>query len=66
MDNDTQLFQLLQKELERSQRGLEMIPSENFVSMEVLRALGSIGTNKYSEGYPGRRYYGGCQYVDQI
>ncbi len=66
METDNELFQFLQKELERSQNGLEMIPSENFVSMDVLRALGSVGTNKYSEGYPGRRYYGGCEFVDNI
>ena len=63
---DSELAQLLQAELERSQNGLEMIPSENFVSEAVLEALGSVGTNKYSEGYPGRRYYGGCDIVDKI
>ncbi|MFH1711836.1 MAG: serine hydroxymethyltransferase [Patescibacteria group bacterium] len=63
---DPEIADLLQKELERSQNGLEMIPSENFVSEAVLEALGSIGTNKYSEGYPGMRYYGGCEYVDAI
>ena len=63
---DQKVAELLQKELERQQYGLEMIPSENFVSEAVLEALGSIGTNKYSEGYPGRRYYGGCEFVDQI
>ena len=56
----------LQNELNRERHGLEMIPSENFVSVAVLEALGSIGTNKYSEGYPGGRYYGGCEYVDVI
>jgi len=56
----------LQSELTRQREGLEMIPSENFVSQAVLEALGSIGTNKYSEGYPGKRYYGGCQFVDHI
>src|SRR3989338_4864145 len=56
----------LNQELKREQEGLEMIPSENFVSMAVLEALGSIATNKYSEGYPGKRYYGGCEYVDVI
>ncbi len=63
---DKKIAELLQKELERSQNGLEMIPSENFVSSAVLEALGSVGTNKYSEGYPGRRYYGGCEFVDDI
>ena len=56
----------LQQELTRERQGLEMIPSENFVSSAVLEALGSVGTNKYSEGYPGGRYYGGCEYVDII
>ncbi len=64
--SDPEIAQLLEKELKRSQHGLEMIPSENFVSMAVLEALGSIGTNKYSEGYPGIRYYGGCENVDAI
>ncbi|PIT90678.1 MAG: serine hydroxymethyltransferase [Candidatus Komeilibacteria bacterium CG10_big_fil_rev_8_21_14_0_10_41_13] len=63
---DPQLAEYLQKELDRQRHGLEMIPSENFVSEEVLEVLGSIGTNKYSEGYPGRRYYGGCEFIDQI
>lgn len=63
---DPQLARALQGELERQQTGLEMIPSENFVSREVLEALGSIATNKYSEGYPGKRYYGGCQQIDLI
>ncbi|MBT4121414.1 serine hydroxymethyltransferase, partial [bacterium] len=54
---DKEIANYLQEELERSQNGLEMIPSENFVSEAVLDALGSIGTNKYSEGYPGKRYY---------
>ncbi len=56
----------LNKELVRQQEGLEMIPSENFVSPAVLEALGSIATNKYSEGYPGTRYYGGCHFIDEI
>lgn len=56
----------LQKELNRQRDGLEMIPSENFVSPAVLEALGSVATNKYSEGYPGKRYYGGCQFIDEI
>ncbi|HBK33807.1 TPA: serine hydroxymethyltransferase [Candidatus Uhrbacteria bacterium] len=63
---DPEIAADLQSELTRQREGLEMIPSENFVSPAVLEALGSIGTNKYSEGYPGRRYYGGCQYVDRI
>ncbi|MFH1611202.1 MAG: serine hydroxymethyltransferase [Patescibacteria group bacterium] len=56
----------LQAELTRQREGLEMIPSENFVSTAVLEALGSIATNKYSEGYPGKRYYGGCENIDVI
>lgn len=64
--SDPEIANLLEKELKRSQHGLEMIPSENFVSMAVLEALGSIGTNKYSEGYPGMRYYGGCENVDAV
>lgn len=63
---DPKIASALQGELERERHGLEMIPSENFVSGAVLEALGSVGTNKYSEGYPGGRYYGGCEYVDII
>lgn len=64
--NDTEIAQALQHELDRERYGLEMIPSENFVSRDVLTALGSVGTNKYSEGYPGKRYYGGNEYIDII
>ncbi|MEK7649080.1 MAG: serine hydroxymethyltransferase, partial [Patescibacteria group bacterium] len=63
---DPDIASLLQQELLRQQQGLELIPSENIVSPAVLEALGSIGTNKYSEGYPGKRYYGGQEFVDQI
>lgn len=63
---DPELATLLQAELERQQHGLELIPSENIVSEAVLEALGSIGTNKYSEGYPGKRYYGGNVVIDKI
>ncbi len=63
---DPDIHTIIQKELHRQQFGLEMIPSENFVSIAVLEALGSILTNKYSEGYPGKRYYGGCEFIDQI
>ncbi len=63
---DPDIAQALQHELQRQQEGLEMIPSENFVSPAVLEALGSIATNKYAEGYPGKRYYGGCQNVDVL
>jgi glycine hydroxymethyltransferase len=65
MIRDTQLFQLIKKEEERQTYGLELIASENFVSAQVLEAMGSILTNKYAEGYPGARYYGGCEVVDQ-
>lgn len=63
---DPQIHQAIKDELKRQEEGLEMIPSENFVSMAVLEALGSVTTNKYSEGYPGKRYYGGCEYIDVI
>ncbi len=63
---DTEIFSAIAKEKAREENGLEMIPSENFVSTAVLEALGSILTNKYSEGYPGKRYYGGCEYIDEI
>lgn len=63
---DPSLFQALERERNRQETGLEMIPSENFVSLAVLEALGSIATNKYSEGYPGKRYYGGCEFIDEI
>ncbi|MBI1907942.1 serine hydroxymethyltransferase [Candidatus Uhrbacteria bacterium] len=63
---DPAVAKALEGELNRERDGLEMIPSENFVSPAVLEALGSIGTNKYSEGYPGGRYYGGCEFVDAI
>lgn len=63
---DPQIQQTIQRELGRQESGLEMIPSENFVSLAVLEALGSILTNKYSEGYPGKRYYGGCEFIDTI
>ncbi|MFH1631511.1 MAG: serine hydroxymethyltransferase [bacterium] len=63
---DPQIAGSLLCELNRQREGLEMIPSENFVSPAVLEALGSIATNKYAEGYPGRRYYGGCECIDQL
>ena len=63
---DPKLFASIRGELRRQEETLEMIPSENFVSLNVLKALGSVLTNKYSEGYPGKRYYGGNQYIDQI
>ena len=65
-DFDPAIADSLQKELDRQRDGLEMIPSENFVSRAVLEAIGSIATNKYAEGYPGKRYYGGCHVIDEI
>src|SRR5688572_24373742 len=64
--NDKQVHEALQHELERQQHGLELIASENFVSRAVLEAQGSVLTNKYAEGYPGKRYYGGCEFVDVV
>src|SRR5687767_5581702 len=64
MLRDIELFNTLEKELDRQQTGLELIASENFVSRAVLEAQGSVLTNKYAEGYPGKRYYGGCEIVD--
>lgn len=63
---DPQIKKILDRERVRQQDGLEMIPSENFVSQAVLEALGSVATNKYAEGYPGKRYYGGCENIDEI
>ncbi|OFX26657.1 MAG: serine hydroxymethyltransferase [Bacteroidetes bacterium GWA2_31_9b] len=65
MKRDTKIFDLIQKEKERQINGIELIASENFVSEQVLEAMGSVMTNKYAEGYPGKRYYGGCEVVDQ-
>ncbi len=62
---DPELFHWIKKEIERQKQGLEMIASENYVSPSVMEAQGSVLTNKYAEGYPGRRYYGGCKYIDQ-
>lgn len=64
--SDRQVFDLIDAETERQRDGLELIPSENYVSREVLSAMGSVFTNKYSEGYPGHRYYGGQEYTDQV
>ncbi len=64
--NDPAIFKLIDQEVERQTEGLEMIPSENHTSGDVLRALGSRLTDKYSEGYPGIRYYGGCEFVDKV
>ncbi len=64
MERDNQVFDIINQEKERQLRGIELIASENFVSEQVLEAMGSVMTNKYAEGYPGHRYYGGCQFVD--
>ncbi|GHA37313.1 serine hydroxymethyltransferase [Salinimicrobium marinum] len=66
MQRDKQIFDLIEAEKERQLNGLELIASENFVSEQVLEAAGSVLTNKYAEGYPGKRYYGGCDVVDQV
>ena len=65
MQRDTAIFDLIHEELERQRRGLELIASENFTSVQVMQAMGNVMTNKYAEGYPGRRYYGGCEVVDK-
>ena len=65
MRRDKEIFALIEQEKERQLHGIELIASENFVSDEVLEAMGSVMTNKYAEGYPGARYYGGCQIVDK-
>ena len=66
MKQDLQISELIKKEANRQLHGIELIASENFVSDNVLAALGSVCTNKYAEGYPGARYYGGCEVIDQI
>lgn len=66
MQRDSQVFDLIKKEKERQISGLELIASENFVSDQVMEAMGSVLTNKYAEGYPGKRYYGGCEVVDEV
>jgi glycine hydroxymethyltransferase len=65
MQRDTQVFDIIQKELNRQRNGIELIASENFTSFQVMQAMGNVMTNKYAEGYPGRRYYGGCEFVDE-
>ncbi len=65
MQRDTLVFDIIRKELERQRHGIELIASENFTSLQVIEASGSVMTNKYAEGYPGRRYYAGCEFVDQ-
>ena len=65
MSNDI-IFELIERERERQTNGIELIASENFVSENVMKAMGSVLTNKYAEGYPGKRYYGGCEVVDEV
>ncbi|UCG27113.1 MAG: serine hydroxymethyltransferase [Bacteroidales bacterium] len=65
MNRDTQIFNIIEKEYQRQRNGIELIASENFVSPQVLEAMGSVLTNKYAEGYPRHRYYGGCEVVDE-
>lgn len=65
MKRDTQVYDIIQKEYNRQKNGIELIASENFVSEQVMEAMGSCMTNKYAEGYPSKRYYGGCQFVDE-
>ena len=66
MERDNVIFDLIEQEHQRQLKGIELIASENFVSDQVMQAMGSCLTNKYAEGYPGHRYYGGCQVVDQV
>ena len=66
MQRDTVIFSLIDKELQRQREGIELIASENFTSLQVMEAMGTSLTNKYAEGYPGKRYYGGCEIVDEI
>ncbi len=65
MNRDQQIFDIIEREKQRQLKGIELIASENFVSDQVMEAMGSVLTNKYAEGYPGRRYYGGCEVVDE-
>ena len=66
MKRDPEIFKLIEAEHQRQLEGMELIASENFVSPQVMEAMGSYLTNKYAEGYPGHRYYGGCQVVDVV
>jgi glycine hydroxymethyltransferase len=66
MQRDQQVFELIKKEQERQENGIELIASENFASPQVIEAMGTVLTNKYAEGLPGKRYYGGCEVVDDI
>ncbi len=65
MKRDQIIFDIIAHEKQRQMKGIELIASENFVSDQVMEAMGSVLTNKYAEGYPGKRYYGGCEVVDQ-
>ena len=66
MNKDSQVFDLIAEERSRQMKGIELIASENFVSDQVMAAMGSVLTNKYAEGYPAARYYGGCEVVDKV
>ena len=66
MKKDTAIFKLIKEEKDRQTRGIELIASENYVSDQVMKAMGSVLTNKYAEGLPGKRYYGGCEVVDKV
>ncbi|MBQ3878508.1 MAG: aminotransferase class I/II-fold pyridoxal phosphate-dependent enzyme, partial [Prevotella sp.] len=66
MKRDNAIFEMIEREHQRQLKGIELIASENFVSDQVMQAMGSCLTNKYAEGYPGKRYYGGCQVVDEV
>ena len=65
MTKDSVIFDIIDREKERQMKGIELIASENFVSEQVMQAMGSVLTNKYAEGYLGKRYYGGCEVVDE-
>nr|MDQ6904471.1 serine hydroxymethyltransferase [Bacteroidota bacterium] len=65
MQRDTLVFDIINKELRRQRESIELIASENFTSLQVIQAMGTVLTNKYAEGYPGKRYYGGCEFVDE-
>ncbi|NRA93746.1 MAG: serine hydroxymethyltransferase, partial [Psychroserpens sp.] len=66
MQRDEHIFELIGAERDRQVEGIELIASENFTSPQVMEACGSVVTNKYAEGYPGKRYYGGCEVVDEV
>src|SRR5210317_2089450 len=66
MNRDTTIFNLIEREHKRQKEGIELIASENIVSKQVMEAMGTCLTNKYAEGYPGKRYYGGCEVVDKV